>query len=94
MNKSQLIDDVALKTDITKVKAAEVVDAFISSISDALKKEDKVTIIGFGTFSVVHRKARDGRNPKTGKALEIAASVAPKFKPGQALKDAVALKRQ
>ena len=94
MNKSQLVDDLSTKTQITKVKAAEVVDAFIEVVVDTLKKEEKVSLIGFGTFSTIKRKAREGRNPKTGKAIKIAASVSPKFKPGKAFKEVFAVKNK
>lgn len=90
MNKSQLVEAVASKADISKVKAASAVDAFIASVSKALSTGDSVTLIGFGTFSTAKRAARVGRNPKTGKEIKIAATTTPKFKAGKALKDAVA----
>ncbi|MCC2645230.1 MAG: DNA-binding protein [Burkholderiales bacterium] len=90
MNKSQLIEVIAEKADISKVKAALAVDAFVGGISQALSSGDTVTLIGFGTFSTVGRAARVGRNPKTGKEIKIAATTTPKFKAGKALKDSVA----
>lgn len=90
MNKSQLVEAVASTADISKVKAAAAVDAFIASVSKALSSGDSVTLIGFGTFSTAKRAARIGRNPKTGKEIKIAATTTPKFKAGKALKDSVA----
>ena len=89
MNKSELIDAVAKQADLTKVDAAKAIDAVTSSITKALKKGDTVTLIGFGTFKVSKRAARTGRNPQTGKAINIAARKAPGFSAGKALKDAV-----
>lgn len=89
MNKTQLVDAVAEASSVSKVKAAEAVEAVLASISGALAKGDSVTLVGFGTFSVVQRKAREGRNPNTGKAIKIAAKKAPKFAAGKALKEAV-----
>jgi len=73
----------------TKKEAQEAVDCVLSSITKALKEGDTVTLVGFGTFKVVDRKARKGRNPQTGEEINIKASNAPKFTPGQALKEAV-----
>ena len=89
MNKTQLIDVVATKTDLTKKKAEEVVNAVNEAITEALKAGDKVQIIGFGTYEVKERAAREGRNPKTGETITIAASKAPAFSAGKALKDAI-----
>lgn len=89
MNKAELIDHVAEAADISKASATRAVDAVIDNISAALKKDEQVTLVGFGTFVVRSRAARAGRNPKTGEAIEIKASRAPAFKPGKALKDAV-----
>ena len=90
MNKAELIAKVADKTGSTKKEAELAVNAFVSSIEEALKKGDKVQLIGFGTFEVRQRKARQGRNPrKPGEVIKIAASKAPVFKAGKALKDAV-----
>lgn len=89
MNKNELIADVADKAELTKAKAAEAVDAFIEVVSKALSSGDEVRLVGFGTFAVVKRKATEGRNPRTGAVIKIAASNQPKFKPGKALKDQV-----
>ena len=89
MNKTQLIDVVATKTDLTKKKAEEVVNAVNEAITEALKAGDKVQIIGFGTYEVKERAAREGRNPKTGETMTIAASKVPTFTAGKALKDTV-----
>ena len=89
MNKAELIDAVALAADITKASAARAVDAVFDNICSALKKEEQVNLVGFGTFIVRSRAARAGRNPQTGAAIEIKASKVPGFKPGKALKDAV-----
>jgi nucleoid DNA-binding protein len=88
MNKGDLINEVA-KVVSTKREAQEAVDCVLSSITKALKKGDTVTLIGFGTFKVTQRKARKGRNPQTGKEIDIKASKAPKFTPGKALKEAL-----
>ncbi|KZX80718.1 DNA-binding protein HU [Oleiphilus sp. HI0009] len=88
MNKQQLIDNIADQSDISKAAAGRALDAFIDSVSDALSKGDSVQLIGFGTFLIRERAARTGRNPKTGEELHIAASKAPSFKPGAALKTA------
>jgi DNA-binding protein HU-beta len=89
MNKAELIDAVAEAADISKASATRAVDAVIENVTAALKKDEQVTLVGFGTFTVKSRAARTGRNPKTGEAIEIKASRAPGFKPGKALKDAV-----
>jgi DNA-binding protein HU-beta len=89
MNKAELIDSVAEAADLSKASAARAVDAVTDAIADALKKDDQVTIVGFGTFSVRKRAARSGRNPRTGETINIKASNVPGFKPGKALKDAV-----
>lgn len=88
-NKAELVDNVAKVTGLTKKDATAAVDAVFSSIQYDLKKGEKVQLIGFGTFEVRNRAARKGRNPQTGKEIEIAASKVPAFKPGKALKDAV-----
>jgi DNA-binding protein HU-beta len=90
MNKSELIDAIAGKASLTKTDAAQALDAVISAVGEALKKGDSVTLVGFGTFSVKERAARTGRNPKTGAAIQIAASKVPGFKAGKGLKDIVA----
>lgn len=89
MNKTDLIDAVAGETDLSKADAARAVDAVVEAITQALKKGDAVTLVGFGTFQVRTRAARSGRNPKTGETIKIAASNNPAFKAGKALKDAV-----
>ena len=89
MNKSQLIDKIAADADISKAAAGRVLDAFMGSVSDALKDGDEVALVGFGTFSVRDRAARTGRNPQTGKEIQIAAANVPSFVAGKALKDAV-----
>lgn len=88
-NKQELIDSVAMKTGLTKKDADKAVAAVLSSIEDALKKGEKVQLIGFGNFEVRERAARKGRNPQTGQEIQIPASKVPAFKPGKALKDAV-----
>jgi len=88
MNKGDLINEVA-KTVNTKKEAQDAVDSVFSAITQALKRQDTVTIIGFGTFKVNRRAARTGRNPQTGAPMEIRAMNVPKFTPGKALKDAV-----
>jgi DNA-binding protein HU-beta len=89
MNKGDLIDVVA-KTTCSKAEAGKAVDAFIGAVKKALKKGEKVTLVGFGTFSVVKRSARTGRNPQNGKPIKIAAKKVPKFTAGKGLKEAVA----
>ena len=90
MNKAELIASVAEKAGLTKKDSESMVNAFISSIEDALVKGDKVQLIGFGTFETRKRAAREGRNPrKPGETIHIPASTAPVFKAGKALKDAV-----
>ena len=89
MNKTELIDVVAESADLPKASAGRAVDAMVNAITKALKKNDEVTLVGFGTFSVRKRAARAGRNPRTGETIKIAASKVPAFKPGKGLKDAV-----
>lgn len=89
MNKSELIDAVAASADISKAAAGRALDAVVESVTDALKKGEQVTLIGFGTFSVKERAARTGRNPQTGATINIDAAKVPSFKAGKALKDAV-----
>ncbi|MEO1751547.1 MAG: HU family DNA-binding protein [Pseudomonadota bacterium] len=89
MNKSELIDAVAQSADISKAAAARAVDGFVAAVTDALKKGEQVTLVGFGTFLVREREARTGRNPQTGAEIKIAASKLPSFKAGKGLKDAV-----
>jgi DNA-binding protein HU-beta len=89
MNKADLVQAVAAAAEMSKADATRAIDAVLDSISDALKKNDQVTLIGFGTFSVRERAARTGRNPRTKETIEIKAAKVPTFKPGKALKDAV-----
>lgn len=89
MNKSELLEAIADKADVPKAQAARVVDAMAEAVGDALASGDTVSLVGFGTFMVRERPARSGRNPRTGATIEIAASRAPAFKPGKALKDKV-----
>jgi len=88
MNKADIINEVA-KATCSKAEAEKAVKVFLETIKKALKKGNKVTLIGFGTFSVVKRSARTGRNPQTGKPIRIAAKKVPKFTAGKALKDSV-----
>jgi DNA-binding protein HU-beta len=89
MNKGELIEAVAAAADLTKADATKAVEAVVDSITRALRKGEQVSIIGFGSFSVKSRAARQGRNPKTGETIQISASRVPGFKAGKALKDAV-----
>ena len=89
MNKNQLIDAIAEEADLSKASAGRALDAALGAITEALKKQDTVSLVGFGTFAVKHRAAREGRNPRSGETIQIAASNAPGFKAGKALKDAV-----
>lgn len=89
MNKTELIAEVAEKSGLSKKDAEAAVKAVIDSVTEALVQGDKVQLVGFGTFEVRERAARFGRDPRTGESMEIAASKAPAFKVGQALKDAV-----
>ncbi len=89
MNKADLVEAMASKTGATKKATEEQVEAFVSTITASLKKGEKVQLVGFGSFEVRKRAARKGRNPQTGEEMKIAASKAPVFKAGKALKDAV-----
>jgi DNA-binding protein HU-beta len=89
VNKSELIDAIAASADLPKAVAGRALDAVIESVTGALKAGESVVLVGFGTFSVKDRAARTGRNPQTGKAINIAAAKIPGFKAGKALKDAV-----
>ena len=90
MTKAELIEKMATGAGITKVAAGAALDYFIEGITDALKEKDgKITLVGFGTFEKVNRKARIGRNPQTGEEIKIEASTSVKFKPGKKLKDAI-----
>ena len=94
MTKAELVEAVAESANIPKGAAEKAVGAFISSVSGALKKGDRVTLVGFGSFEVASRQARTGRNPQTGKEIKIAEAKVPKFRPGKALKDAIAAKKK
>ena len=86
MNKTDLVEKIAASAGITKTASAVAIDVFVDSVTSALKKGDRVTLVGFGTFSVIQRKARNGRNPQTGGVLKIAARRVAKFSPGVELK--------
>jgi DNA-binding protein HU-beta len=90
MNKSELVAKIAEGAELTKVQAEKALNSFIAATTAALKAGDKITLVGFGTFSAVARAARTGRNPQTGKPLKIAAKTNGKFSPGKALKDLTA----
>ena len=89
MNKTELIAAIAEKTGLSKKDSEAAVSAVVDTITEALKAEDKVQLVGFGSFEVKKRAARTGRNPQTGETIEIAAAKLPVFKAGKALKDAV-----
>ncbi len=89
MNKTELIEHIATKSDISKAAATRALASIIEAVKKTLKKGDTVTLVGFGTFSVSKRAARVGRNPRTGAALKIKAAKVPRFKPGKGLKDAL-----
>ncbi len=90
MNKAELIDQIAKDSGITKTQANDALDAFTSGVVTTLKKGDTVTLVGFGTFSVSQRAARNGRNPQTGANIKIKAAKVPKFKAGKDFKDKIA----
>ena len=89
MNKKDLVDSMAEAAGLSKAAAEKALNGMLMSVSDALKKGDKVTLIGFGTFSTVKRTARKAKNPRTGAMIEIPAKTIAKFKPGSKLSDAV-----
>ena len=89
MNKTELVAEIAEKANTSKKEAEVVLRAFTDVVTEQLKKGEKIQLVGFGTFEVSERSARTGRNPQTGEEMQIAASKAPKFKAGKALKDAV-----
>lgn len=89
MNKTDLINAVADQAELSKKDAGKAVDAFVAAVTDALQKGEKVQLVGFGTFEVRERAAREGRNPQTGEAIQIKAAKVPAFKAGKALKDSV-----
>jgi DNA-binding protein HU-beta len=89
MNKSDLVDSIAADSGLSKADAGRALDAFVSNVTSTLQSGQSVSLVGFGTFSVKHRDARQGRNPRTGETIQIKASNNPAFKAGKAFKDAV-----
>ncbi len=89
MNKSELIEHMAIQADISKAAATRALEAMIGGVRSTLKKNGSVSIVGFGTFAVSKRAARSGRNPRTGATIKIKAAKVPKFRPGKGLKDAL-----
>ena len=89
MNKTELVAAIAEKTELSKKDSEKALKAFIETVTDELAKGEKIQLVGFGTFEVTERAAREGRNPQTGAVMPIPASKAPKFKAGKALKDLV-----
>ncbi len=89
MNKKELVAAIAAKSEMTQADAQKALKAFVEVVTEELKKGEKVQMVGFGTFEVSERAAREGRNPQTGKKMKIKASKAPKFKAGKALKDSI-----
>ena len=89
MNKTELVAAIAEQAELSKKDSEKALKAFIDVVTDELKKGEKIQLVGFGTFEVIERAAREGRNPLTGEKMNIKASKAPKFKAGKALKDAV-----
>ena len=87
MNKTELVTAIAEKSGLTKAESEKALKAFIESVTEALKDDDKVQLVGFGTFEVSERAARTGHNPSTGKEIQIPASKLPRFKAGKGLKD-------
>ena len=89
MNKTELVAAIAEKTNLTKADSEKALKAFTEVVAEELKKGEKITLVGFGTFEVTERAAREGRNPITGETIKIAASKAPKFKAGSQLKESI-----
>ncbi len=89
MNKAELIEEVRTKTGLTKKTSREAVDAIISAITDSLAREEKVILVGFGSFLITERKVRKGVNPQTRRTIQIPAKKVPKFKPGKGLREKV-----
>lgn len=89
MNKSELVKSVAKKADLSRKDATDAVDAVFSAITEALSKDEKVQLVGFGSFEVRSRAERKGRNPQTGDEIKIPATLIPAFRPGKTLKDAI-----
>ncbi len=90
MNKNDLINSVATATELTKTDSARAIDGVFEAITKSLKKEEEVRLVGFGTFTITHRRATEGRNPRTGERIQIPAAKLPKFRAGKNLKAAVA----
>jgi DNA-binding protein HU-beta len=89
LNKADLIEQIAQAAEISKSAAERSIDALVGAVKTSLRKDEEVTLVGFGTFFAAQRKARTGRNPRTGEAVSIAAARIPKFRAGKALKDAI-----
>ena len=89
MNKTELVEHIAVQADISKAAATRALDSAIAAIQATLRKGDSVSLVGFGSFVVTKRPARKGRNPRTGEEIKIKAAKVPKFRPGKALKDAL-----
>lgn len=89
MNKAELVNEVSGKTGLTKKQTQNVIDAVVETIGDILSRGEKVTLVGFGTFQIVSRKAKVGRNPQTGQTIQIPAKKVPKFRPGKRLREKV-----
>jgi len=89
MNKSELIAKIAENAELTKAEAGRALKSFEEAVTEAMKNGDKISIVGFGSFETTQRSARTGRNPQTGKEIQIAAATVPKFKAGKTLKDSV-----
>ncbi|MHB1680932.1 MAG: HU family DNA-binding protein [bacterium] len=89
MTKKELVDAMAKESNLSKIDSEKALNSFVNAVTGALKKGEEVKMVGFGNFSVMNRAARNGRNPQTGKTIQIKASKAPKFKAGKTLKDAV-----
>ncbi len=89
MTKADLVSSIAAKAGLTKAAAEKALNAFVESVTSSLKRGEKVSLVGFGTFEVATRAARKGRNPRTGEELHIPASKTPRFRPGKSLKEAV-----
>jgi len=89
MNKAQLAEEVVSRTELTKRAAREAVSAIISVTTDSLARQEKVTLVGFGTFQIMERKARRGRNPQTGETIQIHAKKFPRFRPGKGLRERI-----
>ena len=89
MNKTEMIKEIAERTELTKADSAKVLEAFQDIVKEKLASGDKVQLVGFGTFETVERAGREGRNPRTGESMYIEKSISPKFKPSNAFKEAV-----